>query len=132
VLVGPERARVRAEWDCFARYACVRGLFVSGGFTRETAVAIDALHEEVLAGSASRSESSSAPLAERYAEYGAIGQAGGSAGAATVTRRLGEAAARHVRLRAGGAAPEPALAELLGRLHESVVEAATATVRTAT
>jgi hypothetical protein len=124
----------RGEWECFALYACVRGLVAAGGFNRETAAAIDTLHERVL--SAWR-EAASTPgafearrdrIAERYAEYGGIGQAGGAAGAATVTRRLGEAAARHMALHD----PPPAeLAELVGALHETLAEGAAEAVRRA-
>ena len=126
--------RTRGEWECFALYACVRGMVAAGGFNRETAAAIDALHERVLG---VWMESSPAPgatearrdrIAERYAEYGGIGQAGGAAGAATVTRRLGEAAARHMALRD----PPPAeLAELVGALHETLAEGAAEAVRRA-
>jgi hypothetical protein len=117
---------LRDEWECFTLYACVRGLIAAGGFNRETAAAIDALHEAALAhppADAGRR----ARLAARYAEYGAIGQEGGKAGAATVTRRLGEAAARHL----AGADPPGALAELAGSLHEALAEGAAEAVRQA-
>ena len=119
---APDTAR--AEWDCFALYACVRGLVAAGGFNRETAAAIDALHERVLeAGDgATRSLAS-----ERYAEYGAIGQEGGKAGAASVAQRLGEAAARHMV----SGEPPAALIELVGAMHESLAEGTTAAVRRA-
>jgi hypothetical protein len=67
-------------------------------------------------------------VAERYAEYGAIGQEGGAAGAATVTQRLGEAAARHM---AAPAAAGEALAEIAGALHEQLVDGAGESVRIA-
>ena len=44
-----DRAMLRDEWECFTLYACVRGLIAAGGFNRETAAAIDALHEAALA-----------------------------------------------------------------------------------
>ena len=121
----------RVEWECFALYACVRGLVAAGGFNRETAAAIDALHETVLAvwldrGSDEPFEVRRARVADRYAEYGGIGQEGGKAGAATVTHRLGEAAARHM---SGTAAPPADLAELVGGLHEVLVEGAAESVR---
>ena len=131
---APDAARARSEWECFALYACVRGLVAAGGFNRETAAAIDALHAHVLD---FWSEASSAPgsseerrerIAERYAEYGGIGQDGGASGAATVTRRLGEAAARHI---AGGEPASVDLAELAGSLHEALVEGAAESVRQA-
>ena len=68
-----------------------------------------------------------ARVAERYAEYGAIGQEGGASGAASVPMRLGVAATRHV---AGDAAPE-SFAELIGELHESLAEGAAESVRRA-
>src|SRR5258708_20103050 len=43
----------RAEWNCFALYACVRGLVAAGGFNRETPAAIEALHERPPAPAAS-------------------------------------------------------------------------------
>jgi hypothetical protein len=108
----------RLEWACFALYACVRGLVAAGGFNRETATAVDALHDRVL--EAWESGASGEPfaatgaararVADRYAEYGAIGQEGGASGAATVTARLGMAAAGHV---AGDPAP-PGFAERIG------------------
>jgi len=128
------RARARREWECFALYACVRGLVASGGFNRETAAAIDALHEETLAAwSPADHEGESEPdrrrlISARYEEYGAIGQAGGKSGAATVPLRLGLAAARHMT---GTEAPDPALAEMAGHLHESLAEGAAEAMRAA-
>jgi len=121
---GASAATARAEWDCFALYACVRGLVAAGGFNRETAAAIDALHGHALEPAAAAIK---AMASERYAEYGAIGQAGGSAGAATVALRLGEAAARHMV----AGEPAAALAELVGALHESLAEGAAEAVRRA-
>ena len=115
------------EWACFALYACVRGLVAAGGFNRETAAAIDALHERAVARwpGAPDAVDLRRRISERYGEYGAIGQAGGAAGAASVTARLGEAAARH--LAAG--APDAVLADLAGALHESLAEGAADAVR---
>ena len=135
-LPGPAGAEppddARGEWACFALYACVRGLVAAGGFNRETAAAIDALHERVIeAWSAAKpggGEESRDRVAERYREYGGIGQAGGAAGAASVTRRLGEAAARHM---SRSEPPPAALAELVGDLHESLVEGSAEAVRQA-
>ena len=73
-------ARARDEWDCFALYACVRGLVAAGGFNRETAAAIDAMHERVLERWAAEPDAHEpfdarrARISERYSEYGAIGQ----------------------------------------------------------
>ena len=124
-------AEARREWQVFALYACVRGLVAGGGFNIETASAIDALHESVMERWASSLEAGEslaarrALIAARYQEYGAIGQAGGKSGAASVTQRLGEAAARHMT----GAEPSPEIAELIGALHEELAEAVAAQVR---
>jgi len=128
------RARELREWECFALYACVRGLVASGGFNRETAAAIDALHEEALAGWSPADHGGEEEvdrrrlISARYEEYGAIGQAGGKSGAATVSQRLGEAAARHMT---GSESPDPALAEMAGHLHESLAEGAAEAMRAA-
>jgi hypothetical protein len=124
-----EAPAARDEWECFALYACVRGLVAAGGFNRESAAAIDAMHETVLAVWAAERpaeiEIRRARVAERYAEYGTIGQEHGASGAATVTARLGRAAALHL---AGGGAGEP-LAEIAGQLHEALAEGAAEAVR---
>lgn len=123
----------RREWESFALYACVRGLVAGGGFNRETAAAIDALHDAVTEAwrAQSRDESAGrAHVSERYAEYGEIGQAGGASGAESVTLRLGAAAARHMT----GAEPGDdlgELAELAGALHESLAESVTEHLRRA-
>src|SRR5467141_2923296 len=70
---GAPAPAARSEWDCFALYACVRGLVAAGGFNRETAAAIDALHEHTLDPADTVLK---ALVSERYAEYGAIGQEG--------------------------------------------------------
>ena len=129
-----DAARAGREWECFALYACVRGLVAAGGFNRETAVAIDALHDAVM--EAWRTEAAAfephdarrARVSERYAEYGAIGQEGGAAGAVTVGERLGFACARHV---AASREPDAAIASLLGELHESIATGAADAVRSA-
>ena len=124
-------ARARAEWECFALYACVRALVAAGGFNRETGAAIEALHEAALAAPGpepAEDRDRRARIAERYAEYGAIGQEGGAAGAESVTRRLGEAAARHL---AAPGVPGEALVEIAGSLHEQLLEGATEAVRAA-
>jgi hypothetical protein len=127
-----DASRVRREWACFALYACVRGLIAAGGFNRETGDAVEALHEAALESWREREPGDEAErrrlLSERYAEYGAIGQAGGASAAATVGRRLGEAAAAHMV--AKGIAPE-GLAEMAGALHESLAEGAAEAVRRA-
>ena len=121
----------RHEWEAFALYACVRGLVAGGGFNRETAAAIDALHETVALQwrAESRDEAAvRAHVSERYTEYGEIGQAGGASGAESVTLRLGAAAARHMT----GAEPgddRVELSELAGALHESLAESVTEHLR---
>lgn len=122
----------REEWECFALYACVRGLVAAGGFNRETGAAIDAFHESALesmmeaGGSLDRFQARRTRVSERYAEYGAIGQDGGASGAETVTARLGRAAAR--RMTEPDAASD-ALAQLVGALHEALTEGAAEAVR---
>ena len=124
----------RAEWACFAMYACVRGLVAAGGFNRETGAALDAFHDALLSDTLASAESDAsfdarrALISKRYEEYGAIGQAGGASGAASVTARLGERAAEYL------AAPDPpavGLAELAGGLHEALAEGAAEIVRQA-
>lgn len=130
VLAAGAGESARREWECFALYACVRALVAAGGFNRETAFAIDAMHERVLEAWGPEAEDPSerrSRLADRYAEYGAIGQEHGAAGAATVTQRLGHAAARHL-------APDvdaDDLAEVAGDLHEALLEGAVELVRDA-
>ena len=130
---GAALERARAEWECFALYACVRALVAAGGFNRETGAAIEALHESALgalepgAPETAAAAARRALVAQRYAEYGAIGQEGGASGAAAVAGRLGAACARHMTSQP---AP-PELAELVGALHETLVEGAGAAVRIA-
>ena len=123
----------RDEWTCFGLYACVRGLVAAGGFNRETAAAIDAMHTAVLeswaAAELDRLDAMRALVSERYREYGEIGQEGGASGAASVTRRLGEACARH--LVPAEAASFQSTAELLGGMHEALAEGSAEAVRLA-
>ena len=127
-----EMARRRSEWHAFMLYACVRGLVAAGGFNRETAEAIDALHEHALedllvdAGSLVAFADARAHIAERYAEYGRIGQDGPRGESPeSLSRRLGQAAAAHLV-----AAPSEALVLMVGSLHEMLAEGATQAVRT--
>ncbi len=132
VLGGaPLDPHARDEFECFMLYACIRGLVAAGGFDRDTALAIDALHEHVLSQwlaedpDLDRLALRRGRVAERYAEYGAIGQAGGASGAASVTSRLGAAAARHL----AGASATDDVAELAGGIHEALAEGAAEAVR---
>ncbi|HYM80904.1 MAG TPA: hypothetical protein VEY91_05780 [Candidatus Limnocylindria bacterium] len=134
LLQGAPPAQARAEWECFALYACVRGLVAAGGFNRETGAALDAFHETLLSEALAGTESMEGfterrgLVARRYEEYGAIGQEGGASGAATVASRLGVAAARHLT---APESPPDGLAELVGALHEALVEGAAEAVRSA-
>jgi len=129
---GERSDQAHVEWKCFALYACVRGLVAAGGFNQETGRAIDVLHDAVLTawerepGGPETIEVRRARVSARYSEYGEIGQAGGKSGAATVARRLGEAAARHMT---APQAPPEGLAEIVGSLHEALAEGAAETVR---
>lgn len=127
----PTRAAERGEWECFALHACVRGLVAAGGFGADTATAVNALHRAVLeswmagGGGLDAFAARRDRMKERHEEYGAIDLEGGASGAASVTRRLGAAAARHL----AGPEPPAGLAELAGTLHEVIVEGATTIVR---
>lgn len=128
-----DRDTLRQEWNTFALYACVRALVAAGGFNIETGQAIDSFHEDVLGhwsrdGDEARDRERRALVSARYGEYGGIGQTGGAAGADTVTTRLGEAASRHMSADATTSGP---LAEVVGSLHESLVEGATEAVQSA-
>lgn len=133
-----DAAAPRHEWDCFALYACVRGLVAAGGFNRETGASIDAFHERVLGAWAAEHGDQDDPrramAAGRYSEYGAIGQDGGASGAASVERRLGEACARRLMACEGFSAAIGAgeLAEMAGAIHEALSEGAAEAVRIAT
>lgn len=120
----PERngEREHREWRCLALYACVRGLVAAGGFNTETAAAVDHLHARLATDWPAEER---ALLADRYDQYGRIGQELEHAGAHQVTAKLGEACAAHM----AGAAATGTLAELLGTLHESLAEGAADAVR---
>ena len=119
------RDQARGEWEYFALYACVRGLVAAGGFNRESGQALDAFHETVLEDlrletpSAEELEARRATVAERYAEYGELGQKESRGGDPNVARALGAAAARHM---VAPREPTDALAELVGSLHEALVD----------
>lgn len=136
--LDPSRGGPRHEWDCFALYACVRGLVAAGGFNRETAAAIDSFHARVLEAWAAEYPGGDDPrramAAERYAEYGGIGQEGGASGAGSVERRLGLACARRLAACEGFASTLDAedLAALCGAIHEALAEGTAEAVRIAT
>jgi hypothetical protein len=122
--------RARLEWECFALYACVRGIVAGADFGGPTSAAIDAFHEAAVPeppGDAGRLAVAELRrrASERYDEYADIGKAGGASGAVTVTLRLGAAAARHML----GTEPTLELAELVGELHESLAEVVADAVR---
>ncbi len=123
------RDAARAEWSCFALFACVRGLVAGVGFRKATVEAIDALNTEALG----EDEALRALLARRYAEYETISQEGGAAADDTVAVRLGAAGARHLAgaesAASTGPTPPDDVAELLGSLHESIAEAVVALVK---
>jgi hypothetical protein len=134
LLEDVDEPRARAEWECFALYACVRGLVAAGGFGEENARAIDALHDavaesweadpgtfEVVAARRGR-------VAQRYEEYGGIGQTHEARGNDAVTAKLGEAAARHV---SGTDIAHVELGIMLGELNEAIAHGAAESVREA-
>jgi hypothetical protein len=123
----PAGAAAADEWECLAVHASVRGLVAASGFGAATALAVDAFHRAVLEAWMEASPSLEAfdarrlRLADRHAEYGAIGL---DEPAGDAHRRLGEAAARHA-----GAPDAPDLAALLAALHEALAEGAAEAVR---
>jgi hypothetical protein len=134
LLAGTDEARARAEWECFALYACVRGLVAAGGFGEDNARAIDALHDVVAEawladpGTFEDTAARRARVSARYEEYGGIGQAHEARGDDVVTARLGEAAARHV---SGTDIAHVELGIMLGELHEAIAHGAAESVRAA-
>jgi hypothetical protein len=121
----------RDEWECLALHACLRGLVAASGFNIETAQAVDAFHaavreEWVREHGEAEAAARSARAAERYREYGVLGQEGGAKGAATAPARIGAAAARHLT----GGEPDSGLVELVAHLHESIAEGAAEMLRT--
>lgn len=126
-------SRARAEWECLALEACLRGLVAAGGFGDRTAREVDEFHAAVLEGWAAEGtvEALAARrerLTARYEEYGRLARGLQAAGAARVSAAIGAAAAAH----ASGAGPAPAaLAETFAALHESLAEGAVAVLRDA-
>ncbi len=131
-LAGAPAAQARAEWECLALHACVRGIVAGGGFADATADAVDAMHERVLerwaAEAAAPAELSARRerLASRYAEYGRLGQEREAEGPEGVAAALGIAAAAHVF---APSPPADATAVTLADLHAAMTEGAAEVVR---
>jgi hypothetical protein len=120
----------RAEWECLALHACVRGLVAASGFGDTTADTLDAMHERVLEAWTAEDAASAAArrerVAARYDEYGRIGQERESDGPGAVASALGLAASAHVfEPRVAGVAA----ASMLAGLHEAMTEGAAEVVR---
>lgn len=128
-LGGP----ARAEWECLALDACLRGLVAAGGFGDATARAVDGFHAALLEGWAAGAPVAALAarrerLTARYEEYGRIARDLEASGAARVSAAIGAAAAAHAC--APAAAPD-ALAAVFAALHESLAEGAAAFLRDA-
>jgi hypothetical protein len=127
-------ARARREWECFLLYACVRGLVAAGGFGDDNMLAMDALHDAVVArweqdsAAGEPLEAIRARVAERYDEYGSIGQTHEAGGPQSVVSELGSAAARHL---SGTDIADAELGVIAGELHDAVMQGATERVRRA-
>jgi hypothetical protein len=131
VLASAPPAQARAEWECLALHACVRGLVAAAGFADGTADAIDGMHVIVLeqwaAGSGETTASARRDrVAARYDEYGRIGQERESEGPDAVAAALGKAAAAHVF---APASPAKEAASMLADLHAAMTEGATEVAR---
>lgn len=134
-VAGAPPAQARAEWECLALHACVRGIVAGGGFADATADAVDAMHERVLerwAAEPATAEDVAARrerLASRYAEYGRLGQEREAEGPEGVAIALGIAAAAHVF---APSAPAEGTAVTLADLHAAMTEGAAEVVRRCT
>jgi hypothetical protein len=131
LLVAGDEDRAHREWECFALYACVRGLVAAGGFDDENVRAIDAMHDAVATSWDAAAPGTAAQrrehAAQRYDEYGELVRHHAAEGDDVVTARLGEAAARHV---SGTDIAHAELGIMLGELHEAIVQGAAESVRT--
>lgn len=128
---GDRESGARAEWECLALDACLRGLVAAGDFRDRTAEEVDEFHAAVLEGWAASSpvESLAARrerLTARYEEYGRLARGLEAAGAARVSATLGEAAAGHA---CAPAPPPAALATVFAAMHESLAEGAATMLR---
>ena len=123
----------RAEWECLALHACVRGLVAGGGFHDATADALDAMHEAVLerwtaeVGADALADRRSR-VADRYGEYGRIGHEHDGAPPDALAAALGAAAAKHVF--APAKSDEEAITAL-AHLHAAMTEGAAEVVKRA-
>lgn len=130
-LPGGRERESRAEWECLALDACLRGLVAAGGFGDRTVLAVEEFHAAVLEGWAAEVTAQALAtrrerLTARYEQYGRIARDLEAAGAARVSAELGRAAAAHAC--APLEAPA-ALASLLAAMHESLAEGAAALLR---
>lgn len=130
VPAGREAA-LRAEWECLALDACLRGMVAAGGFGEGTARAVDEFHVAVLEGWAAGGPDAELAarrerLTARYEEYGRLARDLEAAGAARVSATLGASAAAHAC--APGEVPRE-VAALLAAMHEALVEGAVAALR---
>jgi hypothetical protein len=131
LVAGGDSPRARDEWECLAAFGCARGLVAAGGFGSDSRAAVDALFAAVVERWAAAPvtgeplEERRARLADRTAEYAALGQAAGSP-PSHGRPSIGDAAARRI------CATDIAGAELgvmLGELLQAIVEGAAERVR---
>ena len=121
----------RAEWECLALDACLRGLVAAGDFRDRTAEEVDEFHAAVLEDWAARGPVDSLAarrerLTARYEEYGRLARGLEAAGASRVSATLGETAATHA---CAPAAAPAALASVFAAMHESLAEGAATMLR---
>jgi hypothetical protein len=131
---GGREREARAEWECLALDACLRGLVAAGDFRDHTAHEVDEFHAAVLEGWAAGGSVESLAvrrerLTARYEEYGRLARGLEAAGAARVSATLGESAATHA---CAPAAAPAALASVFATMHESLAEGAAAMLRDGT
>lgn len=123
----------RAEWECLALHACVRGLVAADGFHDATADALDAMHEAVLerwiaAADPAAVADRRARVADRYGEYGRIGHEHDGAPLDAIAAALGAAAAKHAF---APARSEEDAVTAFAHLHGAMTEGALEVVRRA-
>ncbi|MFN8586355.1 MAG: hypothetical protein U0704_01030 [Candidatus Eisenbacteria bacterium] len=123
----------RAEWECLALHACVRGLVAAGGFHDATADTLDAMHEAVLERWTAEGDPAAVAdrrtrVADRYAEYGRIGHELDGQPLDAIAAALGAAAAKHAF---APAKPEEEALMAFAHLHGAMTEGAVEVVRRA-